>query len=100
MESKNTNNSSVGSTNNVGATQQYDDTMQRMQKSTQTLQQTLKMAKETEQIGADIMSELEKQGEQLEKVSDNLTTVDNNVAQSNRLLRKMEKKWYDPRSWF
>lgn len=75
------------------------EVLEKAKKSTIALQNTLKMAREIRQIGDETMIDLNKQKGQLKNMHGKLDHIDQNVSQSYRLVKKMERKWYDPRSW-
>lgn len=74
--------------------------IERAKKSTDTLQNTLRMAREIRQIGDETMNDLEKQKAQLKGMHGKLDHIDNDVSRSSRLVKKMSRPWYDPRAWF
>jgi predicted glutamine amidotransferase len=74
---------------------------QAMNHSTAILEQALQTARETEQIGIEIMAELNEQNKKLNHINENLGSINQDIRSANRLIKKIERrKWYDPRTWF
>lgn len=56
------------------------------------MQQILRMAHETEQMGANVLMDLQRQREQLRHANQTLHETNANVDQSNRVIREMLRK--------
>lgn len=72
----------------------------KLKTSTANLEESLKLARETQQMSNDTMTELRLQREQLQNIKGNVDTVTNRVDKSERIIKNIERKWYDPRTWF
>ena len=72
---------------------------EKLQNTTDTLESILNIARETKSIGADTMNELNRQGEHLQNVNKQLDDIDNDMRGAKQSIRKLEVKWYDPRTW-
>ena len=71
-----------------------------LDESTQKLQDCLTLLNETNEVGASILSDLDKQGEQIKHVKNKLNNVDTNIDKSNKILNNMNRSIFNPRYWF
>ena len=85
----NTSNSNYDNVNNERYSQ-----LARLDKSTQRIKDSIKLTNDTCEIGNQILLELEKQRNQLEKIGGNVNNINNGITTSNGLLRKMVKPWW------
>lgn len=65
-----------------------------IQRTNTRLDRTQRLAAEAEQIGANVLSDLRRQREQIERASQTLHETDIDIDRSNRMLRKMVRKVY------
>lgn len=63
------------------------------------LASSVQMLNEIMDVGQDTLVELNRQREQIERSRDTLNRVDKKIDESNAILTKMSRKWYDPRYW-
>ena len=78
---------------------QDTDLVSRAAKSTEKLDDVLRLARETREIGNNTTAELSLQGERLRGLDGKLSKVDADISQANSLARKMKKAWYNPFTW-
>jgi hypothetical protein len=71
-----------------------------LSRSTEPLEELLRIAEETKNIGCGINMELLRQRERLQDISSNVIVIDNSINKAEQLIKNIEKKWYDPRTWF
>lgn len=76
------------------------DLVKKSKDSTQSLKDSLRMARESQNIANNVNLELGRQGDQLKSIKNNMSNVNNNIDKSSKSLTRMERKWYDPRHWF
>lgn len=63
------------------------------------LTRTQQVMAETEEIGASMLAELKRQGDQLRAVKTKVKEIDAPLHQSSKVLTRMSRKIYDPRYW-
>jgi hypothetical protein len=67
--------------------------------STAKLDDVLRLARETREIGSITMNELSGQGDRLRGLHGKLNQIDGDVSQANSLARKMKRSWWNPFVW-
>mmetsp|Transcript_24349 Transcript_24349/g.57854 ORF Transcript_24349/g.57854 Transcript_24349/m.57854 type:complete len:284 (+) Transcript_24349:243-1094(+) len=67
-------------------------TSQRLEDSTERVKESRKTARDTEMVGQDIISELRQQRETLLHARDGVREVDQNLGESRRLVKVMQKR--------
>jgi len=72
----------------------------KLQDTTDTLEDLLKLANETRSIGVNSMNELGRQGEQLHHMHNQMDNIDNNMSLAKQTIHTLEVKWYNPFTWF
>lgn len=62
-------------------------------KSVESLQRSLRLLAETEDIGTYVLEELHIQGEKMDKINENLTTIERKQQESSKLLTYLTGIW-------
>ena len=65
---------------------------QQLDAATSSLDRSHRMALEAEQAGADVLNDLRRQREQIERANRNLQDTDQDLDRSNRILRTMLRR--------
>lgn len=76
------------------------EVLNKAQKSTKTLEETLRLAKEAEEMGNNIMNDLNKQSEKLDNIKNTTKSIDPYITKSDKNLKNMSNRWYDPFGFF
>ncbi|XP_071477982.1 vesicle transport through interaction with t-SNAREs homolog 1B-like [Diadema antillarum] len=68
------------------------DGVESLNRTSQSLARTHRIAAETDEIGAGILDELDEQKEQLIRTKENLEDMDGNLAKSKKILNRMARR--------
>lgn len=76
------------------------DIFNKAKKTTTTLEDTLRLAKEAEEMGNNIMDDLNQQSEKLDQIKKTTISINPYITKSDKNIKKMQNKWYDPFGFF
>lgn len=77
-----------------------NNTLKAAKKTTATLEETLRLAKEAEEMGNNIINDLNEQSGKLDQIKHNTASINPYITKSDKTLKKLHNKWYDPFGFF
>jgi hypothetical protein len=72
----------------------------KMADSTKSLENTLRMIKDAEKLGRSTQSQLDSQKDQIIKAQSSVYEIQSTLRSADKVTRRMQRSWYNPKTWF